>query len=170
MKRVLLVLAAVVLFGSTINAQVNVNEAKAKFIYNFTKFFDWPLEERTGDFVIGVLASQDIYSELETYTKGKKVGSQNIVVKKFKRVDDVTNCHMLFISEFEANSIEGIHKKTGHYTLLMSDFGGAIQMGTAINFDLQGDRLKYEFSSTNSLKYGLKFSSKIQEMAVRNYN
>lgn len=166
-----MILGVVLLFGtSSLKAQVDLLEAKAKFIYNFTKFFEWPQTERVGDFVIGVLGSGNMYSEMEKFAQGKMVASQNIVVKKFKNAEEVTNCHILFVSSFKAKDIEGIETKTGHYTLIISDFNGGIEKGSALNFVLMGNKLKYEFSSVNTLKYGLKFSSKIQDMASKNYN
>ena len=171
MKRVLLVFGIMVFFSSTnLNAQVELLQAKAKFIYNFTKFFEWPMEERTGDFIIGVLGSSNMYNELNKFATGKKVTYQNIVVKKFKNADEVTNCHILFVSSYKSKDISGIESKTGQYTLIISDFKGAINKGSAINFVLVGNKLKYDFSSANTLKYGLKFSSKIQEMANENFN
>lgn len=85
MKRILMILGVVLLFGtSSLKAQVDLLEAKAKFIYNFTKFFEWPQTERVGDFVIGVLGSGNMYSEMEKFAQGKMVASQNIVVKSSK--------------------------------------------------------------------------------------
>ena len=45
-------------------AQVEMSRAQANFIYNFTKFFDWPQTEKSGDFVIGVLGSKSLFTNL----------------------------------------------------------------------------------------------------------
>ena len=38
------------------------------FVYNFTKYFDWPIEAKTGDFTIQVLGHKSVYDELEKIT------------------------------------------------------------------------------------------------------
>ncbi|MEF8811700.1 MAG: YfiR family protein, partial [Bacteroidales bacterium] len=73
MKKLLLLFIVLFATGSGIQAQSGIAEAKAKFIYNFTKFFEWSQSGQSGDFVIGVLGSNDIYQELEDFTEGKKV-------------------------------------------------------------------------------------------------
>lgn len=150
-------------FGQTIE------KAQANFIYNFTKFFDWPQTEKTGDFVIGVLGSKRLAAELENVTRGKKNVTQNIVVKSFNDADEVTKCHVIFVDALKSNSISTIHNKTGIHCLIISDSVSAIENGSVIKFVLQGERLIYEFSKSNALKHGLKYHSKVSEMASVNH-
>lgn len=158
-----------VAFTLGLKAQMNIDEAQAKFIYNFTKFFDWPQSEKTGDFVIGVLGDKSLSNEISNITNGKKNGYQNIVVQYFRNYNEVDKCHVLFISSYDVNKISTIHEKTGLYTLIISDSMKGIQSGAAINFAIINNRLKYEFSKDNALKHGLKFHSKIAEMAYKNH-
>jgi len=150
-------------------SQDNISKAQANFIYNFTKFFDWPQTEKTGDFVIGVLGSRDLATELEKVTNGKKNVTQNILVKHFNNYDNVTKCHVIFISAVKKGNISVIHKKAGVHCLIISDAYSSIAKGAIIQFILESDRLKYEFSKGNALKHGLKFHSKVSEMASKNH-
>lgn len=150
-------------------AQVELNQAKANFIYNFTKFFDWPVSEKTGDFVIGVLGSKSLSSSLEKVTAGKKNVTQNIVIKYFNNINEVTKCQVIYVDAIKTNDINNIHEKTGVHCLIISDGYNAIQRGAIIQFVVDGDRLKYEFSQSNALKHGLKFHSKVSEMASKTY-
>lgn len=168
MKKIIF-LFVFVAFSLGLKAQMNIDEAQAKFIYNFTKFFDWPLSEKTGDFVIGVFGDKNLSNELSKVTYGKKSVNQNIVVKYFKSYDEISKCHVLFISSYDVNKIGNIHEKSGLHTLIITDSMKGIQSGAAINFAIINDRLKYEFSKENALKHGLKFHSKIAEMAYKNY-
>lgn len=169
MKRLLLS-TLFVLFLSQFNyAQVEIDRAEAMFMYNFTKFFDWPQSEKSGDFVMGVLGSKSIANELEKVTAGKKNVTQNIVVKYFKNIDEVTKCHVIFIDGIKSNDIPNIHNKTGVHCLIISNSSSGIEKGAAIKFLTEGDRLKYDFNKTNALKHGLKFHSKVEEMARKNY-
>ena len=53
----------------------------AVFLYNFTRYVDWPNNVRTGDFVIGVLSDDNIYNELMGIANGKSVGGQIVSVR-----------------------------------------------------------------------------------------
>lgn len=169
MKKLLLVFAVVFIIPSAIQAQTEIAEAKAKFIYNFTKFFEWSQSNQSGDFVIGVLGSNDIYQELEDFTRDKKVIVKDIKVKRFRAANNVTNCHILFVSKVHSKQLPDLNDKLGSNTLLISDSEKGIERGAALNFVLKGNRLKYEFAPSHAKDKGLKFSSRIKDMAARNY-
>mgnify|MGYP006282979477 CR=1 FL=1 len=169
MKRTLLFLVIMVVGLSGLRAQSHIDEAKAKFIYNFTKFFDWPNNDQSSEFVIGVLSDNDVYYELSQFTRGKKVILQDITVKKFRKPEDVTNCHILYVAGQRTDDIPIVQKKTGENTLLISDNSKGIEKGAALNFLLIGNRLKFEFAASNAQNQGLKFSSRLRDMATRNH-
>lgn len=166
MKRLFLTFTILTLLAKISVSQVEVKRAQANFIYNFTKFFDWPQSEKSGDFIIGVLGSRDLSNNLKKVTTGKKNVTQNIVVKYFNKPDDVTKCHVIFVDALKARAVSTVHNQTGVHCLIISDSGTAIKNGAAIQFVLQGERLTYEFSKDNALKHGLKFHSKVSEMAT----
>lgn len=169
MKRTLFILfflfTGVLVFGQT-----GVAKAQSLFIYNFSRLIEWPAADKQGDFVIGVLGSSDIFSELETFCTGKKAGLQNFAVKKFKDVSEITKCQILFISYSKTASIPDVLSKIGSdATLLVAEKKGAIESGAAICFVLTEDKLKFEMKSANATKQGLKINSKLEEMAMTKY-
>jgi len=168
MKRLIFTLF-ILTFLVNISFGQSVEKAQANFIYNFTKFFDWPQSEKSGDFVIGVLGSKKLASELETVTRGKKNVTQNIVVKSFNDISEVTKCHVIFVDAFKSKDLENIYNKTGVHCLIISDSVKAIGSGAIIKFVVENERLIYEFSKSNALKHGLKFHSKVSEMASANH-
>ncbi len=169
MKRTILLIFLLAFIGKLSYGQSSMSKAQANFIYNFTKFFDWPQSEKTGDFVIGVFGSRDLANELENVTSGKKNVTQNIVVKYFSTFNQVTKCHVIFVDNVNTSKIASIHTKSGIHSLIIGDGSSAIQNGAVIQFIVESDRLKYAFSKTNALKHGLKFHSKVSEMASQNY-
>jgi len=169
MKRIILTALLVISIVKINFAQVEMSQAQASFIYNFTKFFDWPQSEKTGDFTIGVLGAKGLSVQLEKVTKGKKNVTQNIVVKYFRNKDEISKCQVIFVDAYKSNNIIDIHKKTGVHCLIISDSNTGIDKGAAIQFISEGGRLKYAFSKDNALKHGLKFHSKVSDMASKNY-
>jgi len=53
----------------------------------------------------------------------------------------------------------------GKNTLLITEKNGALLEGSAINFVILADKIKFELQADNITKYGLKYSSKLQEMS-----
>lgn len=103
-------------------AQSSVEQAQAIFIYNFTRLIEWPVEYKSGDFVIGVLGSSDVYIETKNYVSGKTVGNQQIVVKNISSIDDANKCHILFVSYGKTKEIPNIIEKFGNLkTLIISE-------------------------------------------------
>lgn len=148
-------------------AQSTVSQAQSIFIYNFTRLIEWP--NKDGDFVIGVYGSSELASDLEKYTAGKNVGLQKIVVKKFKEVEEISKCNIIFVSSGRSSKLPDIISKlSGGHTLIVGEKRGIIDAGAAINFIMNDDKLKFELKSSNASKYGLKVNSKLESMAIIN--
>lgn len=147
--------------------QTGIPKAQAMFVYNFSRLIEWPASYKVGNFVIGVIGSSTIYNELVAFTAGKKAGTQEISVVKFKDASEITNCHILFVSfgkTSEAGTI--LSKVAGQSTLVIGEKSGFIEIGGAINFIIVEDKLKFQLKSVNATKFGLKVSSSLENMAI----
>ncbi len=166
-------LILIILFSfafNTTKAQVDIAKAQAMFIYNFSRLIQWPLEYRSGDFVIGVLGQSDISNQLEIYTENKKVGFQEIVINKYRNSEDIEKCHVLFVSFGKTNKLPEVVTAVSDYsTLIVTEKRGAIEDGSAINFLIVQNKLKFEFKPENATSKDLKISSKLKEMAMKIY-
>jgi hypothetical protein len=168
MKRTLTTVIAL-FFASVAYMQTTIPKAQTLFIYNFSRLIEWPVNYRTGPFVIGVLGAVEITSELELYTKGKKVGTQDINIIRYKTVKEITNCHILFVPFDKTKQMpEILGMLNDKSTLIITEKDGALETGSAINFIVVEDKLKFELKSENAVKLGIKFSSKLQEMSAQN--
>lgn len=152
------------------NGQTQIARAQAMFIYNFSRLIEWPANYKNGPFVIGVLGNSALQEQLKVYTNGKRVGSQPISVKTFSSPSDISTCHILFVpfssTKLMSNVVSNVQGKS---TLIITEKNGAINEGSAINFVVIGDKLKFELSSGNAVKYNIKISSKLNEMAYKIY-
>ena len=166
MKKIgILIFVMVCSFTLTTVAQTSVSQAQSIFIYNFTRLIEWP--NKDGDFVIGVLGSSELASDLEKYTTGKNVGLQKITIKKFKEVEEIGKCNIIFVSSSKTSKLPDVVSKiTSSHTLIIGERRGAIDAGAAINFLMLDDKLKFELKSSNASKYGLKVNSKLESMAL----
>jgi hypothetical protein len=166
MKKILTTLLAMCMV-STAYMQTTIPKAQTLFIYNFSRLIEWPANYRTGNFIIGILGTSDVATELEAYTKGKKVGTQNIEIIRYKTPSEIQNCHILFIPFARTKQVlEVIAAMSGKSTLIITEKSGALDDGAAINFVIMQDKLKFELKAENANKYGIKFSAKLQEMST----
>jgi len=167
MKKIFLT-AMAVLFASVAYMQTTIPKAQTLFIFNFSRLIEWPANYKTGPFVIGVLGASEISAELEAYTKGKKVGTQEINIVRYKTPQEISVCHILFVPFSKTKQIpEVLGLMSGKSTLIITEKSGALNEGSAINFVIIEDKMKFELKPENASKYGIKFSSKLQEMSMQ---
>jgi len=159
----LLVLSAAVMKAQT----VDLTKYKSSFTLNFIRYVGWPDAAKEGDFIIGVLKNSAIANQLKAQTIGKKNGFQNIVIKEFKTVEDISYCQLLYVDgnvNYGKNADIITAKLNNKHTLIITDNSGAIAKGSMINFVIVDDQLKFEVSGANAEKYGLKMSSTLFAM------
>jgi len=165
-KRVLMILLAsgTFLFSS---AQVNtVSQAQSMFIYNFSRLIQWPESYNSGEFIIGVMGNNDLYNTLVAYVTSKKVGSRSISVKRFDEPADISKCHILFVGNTKIGKInEVVARVQAQSSLIITERKGMIDSGSAIDFFMEGDKLKFVMNTQNAQKYDLVVSKSLSDMA-----
>ncbi|NJO68151.1 MAG: YfiR family protein [Bacteroidetes bacterium] len=73
----------------------------------FSKYVNWPLNHKNGDFIITIIGNPDVYKELSSNIHTMKVGSQNIIVRYYNKVNEVQDfSHILFLSENNSSTIK----------------------------------------------------------------
>jgi hypothetical protein len=167
MKKILTTVIALFI-ASVAYMQTTIPKAQTLFIYNFSRLIEWPVNYRTGPFVIGILGASDVAAELEAYTKGKKVGTQDISIIRYRTPQEISTCHILFIPFSKTKQVpEILSILNGKSTLIITEKNGALEEGAAINFVILQDKMKFELKPENAVKFGIKFSSKLQEMSMQ---
>jgi hypothetical protein len=137
------------------------------FIYNFTRYFEWPEDRRTGDFVIEIMGHESVYKKLSEITANRTVGNQKIVVRSITSPDNMGNPHIIMIGHWHSRHIQKVLGKIGNIpTLVITDHEGMIKEGSAINFVIRDGGIKFELKKMNATKYGLKVHSRLDNMAI----
>lgn len=160
-------LVLLLIFGSS---GVHGQEEKfiGLFVYNFTKYFDWPDNMKTGNFTIEVLGHKSVFDELSRLTAGKSVGNQPIIIKNINSIDQVTKSHILFVGHWQSRLVvDVLAKLNGSSTLIISEAEGMLVQGSAINFVIRDTNIKFEIDITNAKDKGLKVDPRIRELAYK---
>jgi len=155
-------------FRETHGPTVDTNSKfKAIFIYNFTKYIEWPKTYRNGDFVIGVIGKSPLYQELVKMAMTKKVANQPLKIIRYNSIKDLHKCHILYISKGDSFEIgEVIKQIKSNSTLIITEKSGLADQGAGINFVVKNNRLKFELNKNNVEKHKLKISSNLEALAI----
>lgn len=153
--------------GFRLDGTIDTNaKIKAVFIYNFTKYIEWPQTYKEGAFTIGVIGETSLYSELVKMTETKKVANQTLEVKKFISPSEITKCHILYICRDKSGNLSEILKKVkSNSTLIVTEENGLMDKGAGINFVIKENRQKFELNKGNVERYKLKVSSNLEALA-----
>lgn len=147
-------------------------DVKAAFLYNFTKFVDWPSSVFANDrdtLTVCVLGDDPFRGSLQRVAGEDVEGRQLIVLRA--RSDFLSRpggCQILFISRSEAQRLSQVLAAVrDHPVLTVSDTEGFLEQGGIINFVLQGSKIRFEINQESAERAGLKISSKLLRLASR---
>lgn len=147
----------------------SVSQAQTIFIYNFSRLIQWPANSSGGDFIIGVVGNNEIYNSLVSFVANKRVGVQSISVKKFDDPQSITRCHIVFVGDGKISRLNDIISKLqGANSLIITERKGMINSGSAIDFFVEDDKLRFVMNADNAEKYDLTVSKALLDMAYKN--
>jgi hypothetical protein len=140
-------------------------EVEAVFLFNFSQFVDWPPQafpDPNSPIVIGVLGSDPFGATLDDVVRGEMVNGHALVARRSQRIEELTDCHILFISSSERPGLESILKVLkGRSTLTVSDLQNFAHEGGIIGFVLEGNRIRLRINLEAAKAAGLTLSSKL---------
>jgi hypothetical protein len=149
-------------------AQVSNYKAYTLFIYNFTKYVQWPDGVIKDEFVIGVYGKSPIHEELQKLVASKKAGDKNIRIVEITKNNLESDVHILFIPEEESAQVALIAKTLkGRPVLLVTEKERLIDKGATISFMVDHNSLKFELSNTSIAAQNLKVSKTLEALAYR---
>jgi hypothetical protein len=142
---------------------------KAAFLYNFASFIDWPpkaFPTAQSPFVIGVLGDDPFGGALETIAQKKNVNGRPLALKRSHNVDDLKDCHVIFICASEQERLpqilEGLR---GLPILTIGDRDDFSRQGGIINFFFDQNKVAFEINAEAAQRAGLKISSQLLKLA-----
>jgi hypothetical protein len=144
-------------------------QVKAAFLYNFTKFVDWPVEAfRTPEepFGICILGDDPFGKALDLVVAGRSIAGRPLIVHRISGARQIEGCHVLFVS---SSAI-----KRGSPVLAATQRPGVLTVGEAdnpaadsliIDFTLKGSKVRFEINLSAAEHQRLHLSSKLLSLA-----
>jgi hypothetical protein len=144
-------------------------KVKSVFIFNFTKFVDWPstsFESEDSPFIIGIIGNNPFGNYLEETVLGEKVGPHPIVIKRYLDKKDITKCHLLYLGYTDPNRIKDIISYLENKPVLtVSEADGFCNSGGMVQFYTERNKIKLAINSEASKSASLNISSKLLSVA-----
>jgi YfiR/HmsC-like len=169
---ILFTACSLLLAGSTVEPQsqpLSEDEIKTGFLFNFTKFVEWPSDAFANPgapMVLGMVGDGPVADLLSETAAGKTVNGRAVVVLRFKEGQDLRNCQILFVNLSERKRLPQIleHVK-GSPVLTVGETGGFVQSGGMINFYVEDNRVRLEINLDATARARVKISAKLIAVA-----
>lgn len=140
---------------------------KAIFMYNFTKYLEWPTSRNKGDFIIGVYGTSSIINELSIIADKRKVGTQKIIIKKLSQPSELPSCHIVYIPENRSGKIdEVVNSCKGKGVVIISDKPGLAETHSGINYIKIDGKQNFEINKKHLEAEGIHINSALLSLGV----
>lgn len=167
LRALLLAALVAVALVSTARAEDSAPEAalKAAFVFNFTKFVDWPGAENLEKFSLCTAGSSLTVDALGAF-EGKLALGKPIHVVRGAQGAALRNCQLLFVAEpWSAAYGEMLNDVRNSATLTVSDSANFLDAGGIIMLVREGGRLRFEINLGLAQTKGLKVGAPLLRLA-----
>jgi hypothetical protein len=148
-----------------VQVQKRIYKMKAVFIFNFTRYIDWPEEKKSVPFRIAVLGRSRITPFLVRISEKKKMGGRTIEIRQLDRTRSPVDAHILFIDSSVTCGMGKLPVSTYPHVLIVGDEKGMTRYGAGISFFIEEGKLKFEINRRNIQKADLFISSQLLKLA-----
>jgi hypothetical protein len=151
-------------YASLHAAVLNEYEIKAAFLYQFTKFVDWP--QQAGEFNL-CTDGHDPFGNILNDLENETVGARPIRVFRSANIHKLDSCQVVFIGSEQQERVERIlGGLRGKKVLTVGEAPQFLEKGGVIKFVRRQNKIHFEISQENAERAGIKISSKLLSLAV----
>jgi hypothetical protein len=141
---------------------------KAAFLYNFTKFVEWPAEELQEDEIFLCILGADPFGQILNSTVGGKiVRGKSLTVKRYERLEEVARCHLLFLGYGERRNLpRATQTLRASKVLIVSEAENFGEPDGMIKLVIHDKKVRIEINVAATRAAGLEVSSRLLDLAV----
>ena len=155
--------AAVGVFSQTPSSKNG--RIKAVFVYNFSKYFEWPQKASINEFRIGILGNdEELERELDKMAITKRVGNLPIKILKFSKISDITQTEILVIDYKKHPELK--IQKLNKGTLVVTENDPDLNNIMLSFITTEDHKMRFALNEINISKAGLIVSDNLKSLAV----
>lgn len=144
-------------------------QLKAVFLYNFAQFTEWPTNAFPGTnspVIIGVLGKDPFGRILDETVRGETINGRPLVVQRYNRVEDIKECHVLFVSASEGNQLSPVFASVKSRAILtVGETDNFVLSGGIIRFAIAANKIRLRINLDAARRANLSISSKLLRLA-----
>ena len=141
-------------------------DVKAAYLFNFTKFVQWPAEARVSDeFRLCVVADPRFAAALEAIIRGESADGRPLVKLEPDTADAARTCQILYIGDGAAGGRQLLAELRDLPILTVGETSGFLERGGIIRFATVEGRVRFDISMPAYRRAGLDVSSKLLRVA-----
>jgi len=153
--------------GASAYHQATETEIKAAYLYNFTKFIEWPAAAAPAEpFRLCVVNDDRLKRAIDQTIEGESANGRELQSVTPRTPAEAAACQVLFIGRSEPD-------RAATFMAAISDLpvltvGDSLQRSSQamdVEFVLEGNRLRFDVNLTGAERRGLKISSKLLRVA-----
>lgn len=160
--------AAAVMCPAARAQEVTEPDVKAAFLYNFTRFVEWPEDPSSPppSFRLCVVADHETTAAVQRAMEGESVDGRPVETFVPASAADVRDCRILFVGRTEmpkgGRMLEAVR---GRPVLTVSDADRFVTRGGTIGFIREGSRVRFDVNVGTAKRAGLTISSRLLQVA-----
>jgi len=144
---------------------------KAAYIYNFTKFVEWPGElatARRSSIDICIVGDSDMIQTKEVFKQASTAKLTIRLVEESNIRNIPSHCHIAFVSENQSSNLgEILAALKGQPVLTVSDMDHFAERGGMIGFTLVDNKVKLVVSPKAAAAASLRIDAQLLEIALK---
>jgi hypothetical protein len=145
--------------------QLTESEVKAGFVFNLTKFVDWPegvLADVRDPIILCIVGGDPLGNVLNRVVYGQSVRGRTISVRRYEFGQDLRHCQVLFVSGSEQARVSQIVESLRRASVLtVSDADRFAEAGGVVEFAVEGDRVRFIINRDAASQAKLQISAKL---------
>lgn len=153
-------------------AAVSELDVKAAFLFNFTKFVEWPAEAFANEEAtvnVGVYDSSEEFAKtLRTLLADKKAHGRAFSVRRLVNPADAKTCHILFFRESESRKMGTAYDSIKKLPILtVGESDDFLDQGGMFSLFFDDKQLRFEVNPATAENAKLTVSSKLLRLAKK---
>lgn len=143
---------------------------KAAFLVRFLGYVEFPAHafgDASAPLTIGVVGADDLAAELSRMVAARGGEQRAIVVRQLRETDGAVPVHLLFVGGRDAEQVARTVRQAGAALLVVTECENGLPKGSAINFRLVDERVRFDVVLDAAERHGVRLSSRLLTVANR---
>jgi hypothetical protein len=143
-------------------------DVKAAFIYNFTKFIDWPVGTPADKepFRLCIVSDEALHRSIEKTIAGETINGRPFVSLAPRNAEEARKCQVLFVGRQNDEQVTRLLSAVKDLPVLtVSDRAQFARSGGGIELVREDNRIRFDVNVPGAERGGIKLSSRLLRVA-----